>query len=210
MGRQEDTCQGVEERKILKKRSNKHSSSPDCDSSANRKPDANKKKNKKKLFWDREKFRCSSDIYFVEKDEQVNQRNFVEQIERIEQLECIDQVEYVEQIECLDHVELFQVEYNELVKCVDPESIKFEFECAEFIFILVALMAVGVELLALKGYIDKCVQWKTNAKEFFIVVFGWVMWAFKGYICALDKWKTNAKKSKKVKREYTISRTKPK
>ena len=69
-------------------------------------------------------------------------------------------------------------------------------------------MAVGVELWAFKGYIDKCVHWKTNVKEFFMVVFGSVMWAFKGYICAWDKWKTNSKKSKKVKIEYTRSRAK--
>ena len=29
----------------------------------------------------------------------------------------------------------FQPEYTEQVKCVDLESVKFEFECAEFNFI---------------------------------------------------------------------------
>ena len=124
--------------KSLKKRSKKDSSSSDCYSSANRKPDV-KKINKKKFFWDREKFRCSCEIYFGEKEEQVDQPNFVEQIEFVEQLECIDQIECVEQVECdqqgecieqvecVDQVEVFQVEYTESVNCVDPESIKFEF-----------------------------------------------------------------------------------
>ena len=69
------------------------------------------------------------------------------------------------------------------------------------------LLAVGLVLWAVKGYIDKFFQWQTSAKKFFMVVFGLVMWEFKGFICAVNKWKKIVKKSKKFEREYTRSRT---